>query len=90
MDCREFDPGPPPGGGRYGARPGGPARLIRTDDIGGAFLMVDGTGRQERAFPWGSAAGCIVDRRSASDIIFHRVWMNRPDVNAFAVREWIT
>lgn len=51
MDCRGLVPGPPLEGGRYGVRPGGPARLIRTDDCGGAFLMVDGTGRPERAFP---------------------------------------
>lgn len=51
MDCRGFDAGPPLGGGGYGARPDGPARLIRTDDDVGTFLAVDGIGRPERAFP---------------------------------------
>ena len=51
MDCRGLDAGPPLEGGRYGARPGGAARLIRTDDDAGPFLIVDGRGSPDRAFP---------------------------------------
>lgn len=31
--------------------------------VGAGFLIVDGRGMPERAFPYGSAAGCIVERR---------------------------
>jgi hypothetical protein len=61
VDCLGFVPG----GAWYGARNAGPDRDIRML-VGVGFLMVEGIGICERAFPWGSGAGCIVERlRSA-------------------------
>lgn len=39
---------------------------------GAAFFAVDGIGIPERALLYGSAAGCIVERRRASDMSLSR------------------
>ena len=60
IDCLGFVPG----GAWYVPRNAGPERDIRM--LGAGFFTVDGIGICERALPYGSGAGCIVERlRSA-------------------------
>ena len=51
----------------YGARIAGPASDIRPCPCAG-FFTVEGTGRLDRALPYGSPCGCMVERRAENSM----------------------